>query len=513
MNAIFKNFVIRKTSLFGLLAALSASSYADVMDQLELGSEFGTEVRNVKEYDPSISKYDRSQDQHNPFLGKLHRTADSGFSPQSDLSLFIKRMREGVSLYKKRGVTKFSNQYNLFKTIYAYLPGKSLGEDGGQPVVAKFRRSPQLFLIYRIYEAKDGRAKLLCYDNSEGRIGSSGLVGQRKTYAIWGYKLKKGYRFTEGGVTGKPVYFDLVDPHGKLMDESEYDNGIVSRIRDAQDKSEKVDSILGADDEWESNPPHPDNIGYTDGQIDKKVEGKKDIFKTILDPLMFGAKLGVGAYMLKEAFKKKDDDDDDDDEFGGDYGYGMDYGMGYGSEYGMGSIMGPGNMMGMYPGMYPGMQPGMYPGMYPGMQPGMMPPMMPPAPPIYQQPGFPGVYPGQTPGGSFPGAQPFPGPDYTMPLPGDYPGVQPGPYQPPIQGGPYQPPMQGGPIGAVPSPPPLGGYNPSPIGPYNPPGTDSNMIPIPGNTAPMAPGSSNLQGGNSTVIQHNDNTFLTTIGE
>ena len=67
------------------------------------------------------------------------------------------------------------------------------------------------------------------------------------------------------------------------MDESEYDNGIVSRIRDAQDKSEKVDSILGADDEWESNPPHPDNIGYTDGQIDKKVEGKKDIFKTILD--------------------------------------------------------------------------------------------------------------------------------------------------------------------------------------------------------------------------------------
>ena len=353
MNAIFKNFVIRKTSLFGLLAAFSASSYADVMDQLELGSEFGTEVRSIKEYDPSVSKYDRSQDQHNPFLGKLHRTADSGFSPQSDLSLFIKRMREGVSLYKKRGVTKFSNQYNLFKTIYSYLPGKSLGEDGGQPVVAKFRRSPQLFLIYRIYEAKDGRAKLLCYDNSEGRIGSSGLVGQRKTYAIWGYKLKKGYRFTEGGVTGKPVYFDLVDPHGKLMDESEYDNGIVSRIRDAQDKSEKVDSILGADDEWESNPPHPDNIGYTDGQIDKKVEGKKDIFKTILDPLMFGAKLGVGAYMLKEAFKKKDDDDDDDDEFGGDYGYGMDYGMGYGSEYGMGSIMGPGNMMGMYPGMYP----------------------------------------------------------------------------------------------------------------------------------------------------------------
>ena len=66
-------------------------------------------------------------------------------------------------------------------------------------------------------------------------------------------------------------------------------------------------------------PPHLDNVGYTDGQIDKKVEGKTDVFKSILDPLMFGAKLGVGAYMLKEAFKK--DDDDDDDEFGGDYGY------------------------------------------------------------------------------------------------------------------------------------------------------------------------------------------------
>ena len=69
------------------------------------------------------------------------------------------------------------------------------------------------------------------------------------------------------------------------MDESEYDNGIVSRIRDAQDKSEKVDSILGADDEWESSPPHPDNIGYTDGQIDKKVEGKKDIFQNNTRPV------------------------------------------------------------------------------------------------------------------------------------------------------------------------------------------------------------------------------------
>ena len=88
-------------------------------------------------------------------------------------------------------VQQGTNQYNLFRTAFQF-ESNSWGEDGGQPVVAKFRRSPQLFLIYRIYEAKDGRAKLLCYDNSEGRIGSSGLVGQRTTYAIWGYKLKKG---------------------------------------------------------------------------------------------------------------------------------------------------------------------------------------------------------------------------------------------------------------------------------------------------------------------------------
>ena len=79
----------------------------------------------------------------------------------------------------------------------------------------------------------------MCYDNSEGRIGSSGLVGQRTTYAIWGYKLRKGYRFTEGGVTGKPVYFDLVDPQGKLMSEDDYDNGLVSRVRDVQSQTEK----------------------------------------------------------------------------------------------------------------------------------------------------------------------------------------------------------------------------------------------------------------------------------
>ena len=37
------------------------------------------------------------------------------------------------------------------------------------------------------------------------------------------------------------------------------------------------------------------------------------------------------------------------------------------------------------------------------------------------------------------------------------------------------------------------------------------MVPLPLNTAPMAPGSSNLQGSGSQ-IQYNDNTFLTTIG-
>ncbi|MEE2923257.1 MAG: hypothetical protein VX619_00630, partial [bacterium] len=61
-------------------------------------------------------------------------------------------------------------------------------------------------------------------------------------------------------------------------------------------------------------------------------------------------------------------------------------------------------------------------------------------------------------------------------------------------------------------PPPGGGYNPAPLGPYHPPGSDPNMIPLPLDTAPMAPGSSNLQGSGSQ-LQYNDNTFLTTIGE
>ena len=98
---------------------------------------------------------------------------------------------KGVSLYKKRGVTKFSNQYNLFKTIYSYLTWKIFGGRRRPTSGCKVQAITTIILIYRIYEAKDGRAKLLCYDNSEGRIGSSGLVGQRKTYAIWGYKLKK----------------------------------------------------------------------------------------------------------------------------------------------------------------------------------------------------------------------------------------------------------------------------------------------------------------------------------
>lgn len=509
MNSFVKICFSRRTLHASLLALFTACSAADWTDQLELGSEFGVDTREIREYDSTLSKYDNQRDKNNPFIGKLHRTFDSGFSPERDHSLFIKRMREGVSLYKERGVSKFSNSYNLFKTIATYLPGGSLGEDGGQPVVAKFSRSNQLFLIYRIYEAKDGRAKLLCYYNSDGRLGRSGSGFAERLFTLNGYKLRKGYRFTEGGPTSKSVNFDLVDPYGQLVDEDDYDDSIAGRIGSARDRTKKIDSMLDPDLEWESNPPHPDNIGYTDGQIEKKVEGKKDIFSTLLDPLMFGAKIGVGAYMLKEAFKKKDNDDDDDDEFGGDYGYGMDYGMGYGSEYGMGSIMGPGNMTGMYPGMMPGMYPGMMPGMYPGMMPGMHPGMMPPPmsppmmPPVYQQPGFPGNYPGQVPGGTFPGSQPYPGPDYSMPLPGDYPGSQPGPYNPP---------GQSNPIGSVPPPPSGGGYNPTPIGPYMPPGTDPNMIPVPGNTAPMSPGSSNFNS-TSTLIQHNDNTFLTTIGE
>lgn len=511
MNTFVKNLFSREKIQLSVLALCTICISADVMDQLELGSEFGTEVREIKQYDATLSKFDNGRDTTNPFIGQLHRIFDSGFSPERDHSLFIKRMREGVGLYKERGATKFSNAHNLFRTIASFLPGGSLGEDGGQPVIAKFSRSNQLFLIYRVYEAKDGRAKILCYYNSDGRLGHGGSGFAERLFSLNGFKLRNGYRFTEGGPTSKAVSFDLVDPNGKLMEEDAYDDSLVSRVRNVRSKTEKLDSVLDPDAEWESNPPHPDNIGYTDGQIAKKVEGKKDIFSTILDPLMFGAKIGVGAYMLKEVFKKKDDDDDDDDKdnFGGDYGYGMDYGMGYGSEYGMGSIMGPGNMMGMYPGMMPGMYPGMMPGMYPGMMPPtMMPPVMPPMaqvppPPVYQQPGFPGAYPGQVPGSTFPGLQPSPGPDYSMPLPGDYPGSQPGPYNPPGQYNPIG--------GGIPAPP-AGGYNPTPIGPYMPPGSDPNMIPVPGNTAPLSPGSSNLYGG-GTMIQHNDNTFLTTIGE
>ena len=48
MNAILKNLLTRKTPILGLFAAC-LSLHADVMDQLELGSEFGEEVRSIRE--------------------------------------------------------------------------------------------------------------------------------------------------------------------------------------------------------------------------------------------------------------------------------------------------------------------------------------------------------------------------------------------------------------------------------------------------------------------------------
>ena len=67
MNAILKNLLTRKTPILGLFAACCLSLYADVMDQLELGSEFGEEVRSIREYDPTNSKYSGTEDEHNPF--------------------------------------------------------------------------------------------------------------------------------------------------------------------------------------------------------------------------------------------------------------------------------------------------------------------------------------------------------------------------------------------------------------------------------------------------------------
>ena len=515
--------ILGRLSLLSLVA--SAPLHAGHLDDqlvIEDGHAFD-DRRQINDYDESLSKFDGSADTRNPYIGTLHRTFDSGFSPERDHSLFVKRIREGVSLYKNRGMTTFSNPYNLFRTVADYLPGGSLGYDGGQPVVAMFTRSKQVFLIYRVYETKDGRSTLLCYYNSDGKIGNGGRGFAERLFTLKGFKLSKGYRFTEDGATGSSIQFGLIDPAEKLSAEDGYDAMLAGTNR-AQRQMNAVESAMDPDSDWEMNPPHPDNIKYTSGQVEKKVEGKTDILQSILDPLMFGAKLGVGAYMLKEVFKKNDKDDDDDDYGNGwDYGNGMDYGMG---GYGNGSIMGGGMYPGMYPGMMPGMMPGgMYPGMMPGgMYPGMgMPPMAPPMtgypnqfPPMqppgypYQQPGFPGSYPGSMPGGSYPGAGPMPGPDYSQPIPGDYPGAGPigGGYMPP--GGGYQPPGSG-------YLPPGGGYQPpgggviDPLGPYVPVGADPNMIPVPGNTAPLAPSSS---GSNSygTQIYHNDNTFLSTSG-
>jgi len=516
MNLTLMKKTLKNTVLslgIGALASNQLVQATDLSEQLILGSEFDTREVEVRNYDNSLSRFDNSRDTDNPYIGKLHRTFDSGFSPERDHSLFRKRIREGVELYRERGVTEYDNPYNMFKTISQYLSGGSMGYDGGKPAIAMFSRTKQVFLIYRVYEAKDGRSRLMCYYNSDGKIGHGGRGFAERKFHLNGYKLRRGFRITSGDNSGQAVRFGLIDPAERIFAEDEYDSHLAGRVERAGRSLEDVDARLDMD--WERNPPHPDNTGYTEGQIEKKVESKSDIFSTIMDPLMFGAKLGVGAYMLKEAFKKDDDDDDDDDDFGNDYGYGMDHGMGYGSEYGMGSIMGPGNMMGMYPGMMPGMMPGMYPGMYPGMQPGYpgmqpgMPPMAPPMPPNYQQPGFPGAYPGQMPGQQYPGAQPMPGPDYTTPFPGDYPGSQPIPSYPPQTGYPQ------------PGHPPQTGYPPvqnpvNPIGPYTPPGGDPNMYPVPGNTAPLAPTSSNNTGSGynlGTQINHNNNTYLSTMGQ
>ena len=261
----------------GLVACLATTPLlaGNLDDQLIFNDEHEfTDRRDIKNYDDSLSKFDGSSDTKNPYVGTLHRSFDSGFSPERDHSMFIKRIREGVGLYKNRGLTRFSNPYNLFRTITDYLPG-SAGYDGGQPVVAMFTRTKQIFLIYRVYETKDGRSTLLGYYNSDGKIGHGGRGFAERLFTINGYKLKKGYRFTEGGSNGKSVKFGLVDPADKMSPEDGYDEMLSGGNR-ARRQMETVDSVLDPDSDWERTTPHPDNIGYSDGQIEKKAEGKTD---------------------------------------------------------------------------------------------------------------------------------------------------------------------------------------------------------------------------------------------
>jgi hypothetical protein len=503
----------------------------NLMDRLHLGTELGgmtSTERRISEYDASLSKMDGSADTANPYLGKvLHRTHDCGFNPSSDHNLFLQRSRDGVTLYRERGVTEYSNKYNMFQRIVSFLPGGGMGADGGKPVIAMFLQSRQVFLIYRVYEAKDGRATFLCYYNSQSKIGGEQRTLQERVFTLKGYKLQSGYKITEGGINDRAVNIGLIDPATKLEAETPMDifagGGAGGMFDTVAGGPARPGSGSNPDSDWERNPPHPDNIAYGENQVEGKAKGKTDILQSIMEPVMFGAKIGMGAYMLKEMFKK--DKKKDDDEWSSGYGYGGGMGMGYGGGmgYGMGMDYGGGYVMGGgMPGMNPGMYPGMYPGMMPGMQPGMMPGMMPPGMPPMQQPYYPGVYPGTMPGGSYPGMGPMPGPDYTQPMPGGYPGAN--PMYPPVQ------PMPGGYPGADPygqpqfgqpqTCPPLCGQQPpvanppqgqpnygyTPIQPYAPAGSTS-VAPI---GAPMAPTSSSGTSGMIPVITQNDNTYLST---
>lgn len=498
---------------------LTSSPAADsLMDRINMGSEFGdtTSQRRIADYDSSLSRVTGEADTANPYTGQvLNRVHDCGFKPQTDHNLFMQRIKDGVTLYRERGVTEYQNKYNMFKRITTYLPGGSLGMDSGKPVIAMFMQSRQVFLIYRVYEAKDGRSTFLCYYNSQGKIGAEQRTLHERLFTLKGYKLRNGYKITEGGADDRALNIGLIDPATKLEAEGAMDflgNGGSGMFADA---SPVVGGGANPDLDWERNPPHPDNIGYGENQVEAKAKGKTDILQSIMEPVMFGAKIGLGAYMLKEVFSNKKKKDDDEDEWGYGNGMGMGYGpgmgmgYGYGMEYGGGYVMGggmPGMNPGMYPGMYPGMNPGMYPGMMPGMMPGQMPGMMPGMPPM-QQPYYPGVYPGTMPGGSYPGMGPMPGPDYTQPMPGGYPGA--GPMTPPGYG-PTYPPMQNLPPGTSQpyqtQPAPDYGYAPQPIQPYAPTGTTS-LAPT---GAPMAPSSSTVTPGMIPVITQNDNTYLST---
>jgi len=217
-------------ALSGLLCSGGLSA-ADFSDQLILENDAGyNSGRRIQDYDESLSKFDNTADQRNPYLGRLHRVFDSGFSPQRDHSLFVKRMREGLELYRERGVNQYGNKYNLFRTITDFLPGEGMSYDGGQPVVAMFTRSKQIFLIYRVYEARDGRSTLLCYYNSDGKIGHGGKGFAERLFVLKGYKVRKGYRITEGDPQARSLSIGLIDPSDMLQEEDDYDRSLSGKI-------------------------------------------------------------------------------------------------------------------------------------------------------------------------------------------------------------------------------------------------------------------------------------------